>query len=95
MTTFARIINDNLNYCGYAEAIKDIEVFCGLGGCSPKLIMKNMSGNIFKLIGDIQAIGEALRQFPVSEKEDAYLACYLIGTEAGKFIRTIFMFVYF
>ena len=31
VTTFARIMNDNLNYCGYEEAIKDVEAFCALG----------------------------------------------------------------
>ena len=53
VTTFARILNDNLNYCGYAEAIKDIEAFCTYGLCTPHSLIKNASDNIFTLIGDL------------------------------------------
>ena len=92
VTTMARILNDNLNYCGYAEAIKDIESFCADDNCTPHDLVKNASDNLFKLLGDLQGIAEAMRQFPVYNKEDGYLACYQIGSDVGQFIRTVFNF---
>ncbi len=53
VTTFARILNDNLNYCGYAEAIKDIESYCGMGICTPTFLIKNASDHMFELFGDL------------------------------------------
>ena len=53
VTTFARILNDNLNYCGYSEAIKDVEAFCTFGFCTPHSLIKNASDNLFTLIGDL------------------------------------------
>ncbi len=95
VTTFSKIINDNLNYCGYAEAIEDIEKFCSYDYCTPTSLIKNASENLFHIIGDLQGIADALRQFPVKNKEDAFLATYQIGADCGKFLRTIFMFYSF
>ena len=92
VTTMARILNDNLNYCGYAEAIKDIESYCAYGFCTPHDLVKNASNNLFKLLGDLQGIADAMRQFPVQNKEDGYLACYQIGGDVGQFVRIIFNF---
>ena len=60
VTTSAKILNDNLNYCGYADAIKDIEAFCQLA-CTPQRLIRNTSNNIFSLFGDIQGLSSALR----------------------------------
>ena len=92
VTTMARILNDNLNYCGYAEAIKDIETYCTHGFCTPHDLVRNASNNLFSLLGDLQGIADAMRQFPVQNKEDGYLACYQVGSDVGQFVRIIFNF---
>ena len=94
VTTSSKILNDNMNYCGYSEAITSIESFCKLGinRCSPQKLIVNFSNNIFSEFVDMQGIAQILRQLPIKNKENAYLAMLQIGVDAGKFIRTIFKF---
>ena len=94
VTTSARILNDNMNYCGYKEAVADIETFCLTANCQPRQLIKNVSNNIFKMLGDLQGIAAVLYQFPPNNKEDMYLASMSIGMDCGKFVRTIFNFTF-
>ena len=76
VTTASRILNDNLNYCGYTEAIEKVEAFCQKSTtlCTPQKLFQNVSSNIFSLFGDLQGITAVMRQFPIQNKEDSYLA---------------------
>ncbi len=63
VTTASRILNDNLNYCGYTEAIERIEKHCKISStiCTPQKLFQNVSSNIFSLFGDLQGIAAVMR----------------------------------
>lgn len=92
VTTTQSLINDNMLYCGYQEAVRDIEEFCkATESCSPGQLAQNLTSRFFALLGEVQhLIVTIAEEFPPSSKEDMYLQSFSVGTTAGHLVRTTF-----
>ena len=92
IVTFAKIFNDNFQYCGYVQLAKDLEDFCDKVDCGKQQILKNASGRAFNFIADINGIIAGIQKFEFQNPDDIYLQTMDLGMNVGKIVRTLIDF---
>ncbi len=95
VSTIAKVVNDNMNYCGYREVFEDVAEFCtGVADCSVTTLLVNVTSKYVEIFSGLTNLATIFLQFPPPTNEDMYLVMMDVGLNIGRFVRYIFRYYY-